>query len=124
MEEKKSGLPDYEGIGLCPETAYIQKARPLQSLSATDLTLPEFKILDAYLARINSHDPEKRTVKIEKGELERILGISRILKDDLTKRLRHLFQVIEVKDENKCHGFKIISLFEKAEAEQDEEGWL
>lgn len=122
MEEKKSGLPDYEGIGLCPETAYIQKARPLQSLSATDLTLPEFKILDAYLARINSHDPEKRTVKIEKGELERILGISRILKDDLTKRLRHLFQVIEVKDENKCHGFKIISLFEKAEAEQDEEG--
>lgn len=117
-------LPDYEGSGLNSENAYIQKARPLQSLSATNLTLPEFKILDAYLARINSHDPEKRTIKIERGELEKILGVSRILKDDLDKRLRHLFQVIEIKDDRNRNGngFKLISLFEEAEAEQDENG--
>lgn len=115
-------IPDYEGTGKTPEKAYIQKARPLQSLSETDLTLPELKILDAYLARINSHNPNKRTVKLEKGELERYLGVSRILKDDLNKRLRHLFQVIEVKDENKRKGFKLINLFEEADAEQDENG--
>ena len=115
-------VPDYEGAGKSPEKAYIQKARPLQSLSETDLTLPELKILDAYLARINSHNPDKRTVKLEKGELERYLGVSRILKDDLNKRLRHLFQVIEVKDENKRKGFKLINLFEEADAEQDENG--
>lgn len=115
-------VPDYEGTGKTPEKAYIEKARPLQSLSETDLTLPELKILDAYLARINSHDPDKRTVKLEKGELERYLGVSRILKDDLNKRLRHLFQVIEVKDENKRKGFKLINLFEEADAEQDENG--
>lgn len=115
-------VPYYEGAGKTPEKAYIQKARPLQSLSETDLTLPELKILDAYLARINSHNPNKRTVKLEKGELERYLGVSRILKDDLNKRLRHLFQVIEVKDENKRKGFKLINLFEEADAEQDENG--
>lgn len=115
-------IPDYEGIGRNPEKAYIQKSRPLQSLSETELTLPELKILDAYLARINSHDQNKRTVKLEKGELERYLSVSRILKDDLNKRLRHLFQVIEVKDENKRKGFKLINLFEEADAEQDENG--
>ena len=120
--KKLPPIPDYEGTGKTPEKAYIQKARPLQSLSETDLTLPELKILDAYLARINSHNPDKRTVKLEKGELERYLGVSRILKDDLNKRLRHLFQVIEVKDENKRKGFKLINLFEEADAEQDENG--
>lgn len=120
--KKLPPIPDYEGTGTSPEKAYIQKSRPLQSLSETDLTLPELKILDAYLARINSHDPDKRTVKLEKGELERYLGVSRILKDDLNKRLRHLFQVIEVKDENKRKGFKLINLFEEADAEQDENG--
>ena len=120
--KKLPPIPDYEGTGKTPEKAYIQKARPLQSLSETDLTLPELKILDAYLARINSHNPDKRTVKLEKGELERYLGVSRILKEDLNKRLRHLFQVIEVKDENKRKGFKLINLFEEADAEQDENG--
>lgn len=115
-------VPDYEGAGKTPEKAYIQKARPLQSLSETDLTLPELKILDAYLARINSHDPDKRTVRLEKGELEKVLGVTRILKDDLNNRLRHLFQIIEVKDENKRKGFKLINLFEEADAEQDDEG--
>lgn len=115
-------IPDYSGMGTNSDTAYIQKARPLQSLSETDLSLPEFKILDAYLARINSHDPDKRTVKLEKGELEKSLGVSEIKKDDLNKRLRHLFQVIEVKDETKKKGFKLINLFEEADAEQDDDG--
>lgn len=115
-------MPDYEGTGIHPDAAYVQKSRPLQSLAATDLTLPELKILDAYLARINSHDQTKRTVKLEKGELEAFLGVSRILKDDLDKRLRHLFQVIEVKDESKRKGFKLINLFEEADAEPDENG--
>ena len=114
--------PSLEGMGGNADNAEIQKARPLQSLAETDLTLPEFKILDAYLARINSHDSEKRTVVLEKGELERTLGVTRILKDDLNKRLRHLFQVIEVKDAKKQKGFKLINLFEEADAEQDDDG--
>lgn len=112
-------MPDYIGLGDV-EKLTAQKSTPLQSLTQTDLTLPELKILDVYLSRIDSHDPEKRTVQIEKGELERVLGVTRILKDDLDKRLRHLFQAVEVKDKTKRKGFKIISLFEEADAEPDE----
>lgn len=118
---KRKRLPNYTGIKNT-KSGCIQKSRPLQTLSETSLTLPEFKILDIYLSRINSHRPEKRTVKFEKGELERCLGVSRILKDDLDKRLRNLFQVVEVKDERKRKGFKLINLFEEADAEPDENG--
>lgn len=120
--KKLPKIPDYTGVPKDENKLIVQKSNPLQSLSETELTLPEFKILDAYLARINSHNTNKRTVKLEKGELERTLGVSRILKDDLNKRLRHLFQVIEVKDDSKCKGFKLINLFEEAEAEQDDDG--
>lgn len=120
--KKLPKLPYYEGMGAHSDYAEIQKARPLQSLAETDLTLPEFKILDAYLARINSHDPDKRTVKLEKGELENALGVTQIKQDDLRKRLRNLFQTVEVKDEKKQKGFKLINLFEEADAEQDENG--
>lgn len=74
------------------------------------------------MARIDSHDPEKRTVIIEKGELERVLCVTRILKDDLNKRLRNLFQIVEIEDSTKPDGFKIISLFEEAEAVPDGNG--
>ena len=114
-------MPDYVGLGDV-EKLTVQKSTPLQSLTQTDLTLPELKLLDVYLARIDSHDTEKRTVVIEKGELERVLGVTRILKDDLDTRLRHLFQIVEVKDETKRKGFKLVSLFEEADAEPDENG--
>ena len=107
---------DIIGLGN-PDKLTVQKSNPLQSLAKTDLTLPELKLLDVYLARIDSHDPEKRTVIIEKGELERVLCVTRILKDDLNKRLRNLFQIVEIEDATKPDGFKIISLFEEAEAE-------
>ena len=114
-------VPDYVGLGDI-EKLTVQKSTPLQSLTQTDLTLPELKLLDVYLSRIDSHDPEKRTVHIEKGELERVLGVTRILKDNLDTRLRHLFQIVEVKDETKRKGFKLVSLFEEADAEPDENG--
>lgn len=116
-------VPDYIGMG-DPEKLTVQKSTPLQSLAQTDLTLPELKLLDVYLSRIDSHDPEKRTVQIEKGELERVLGVTRILQDDLDTRLRHLFQVIKVKDDTKRRGFKLVSLFEEADAEPDEKTGL
>lgn len=116
MKSKRTNL---QGSGRSPENALVQKARPLQSLAQSKLTLPELKILDAYLARINSRDPERRTVRFEKGELEQYLGVTRILKPDLDKRLRHLFQAVEIKEQN---AFRLVSLFEVAESEQDDSG--
>lgn len=119
--EKETTKKERAGIATNVEKAYIQKARPLQSLSETNLNLTEFKILDAYLARINSHDESKRTVKFKKGELEHFLGVTRIRKEDLKKRLKNLFQTVEVKDDRIKDGFKLINLFEKVNAEKLED---
>lgn len=120
--KKLPKIPDYTGIPNSESKLVVQKSNPLQTLSETAMTLTELKILDAYLSKIDSHDEKKRYVRFEKGELERILGVSRILKDDLSKRLKNLFQVLTIKDKHKKHGFTMIALFEKAEAFQDEDG--
>ena len=115
-------IPDYMGIGTNPEKLTVQKSNPLLTLSETSITLPELKILDVYLSRINSHEPEKRYVQLEKGELEKILGVTRILQKDLDERINNLFQVVTIKDDTKRNGFTKISLFEKVTCEQDENG--
>ena len=60
----------------------VQKSRPLFALWRSDLTLSEFKILDTYLARINSRDSEKRAIILEKGEIEDALGGQKINNKD------------------------------------------
>ena len=115
-------VPDYIGLPKDYAQLLVQKSQPLQTLSETDMTLTEFKILDAYLSRIDSHNSDKRYVRFERGELEKILNVVRITKEDLSHRLDNLFQVVTIKDENKEKGFTKISLFEKAEAQQDENG--
>ena len=101
----------------------VQKSLPLFSLWRSPLTLPEFKILDTYLSRINSHNPNKRTVVFEKGELEQILGVKRIRMEELDERLAHLGTPIRIDDVTaKNKKFARISLFEKSVAEQGDNG--
>lgn len=120
--KKLPPLPDYTDGGRNPETHLIQKSNPLLSLSETGMSLPELKILDVYLDRIDAHNEEKRTVQFEKGEIEQMLGVSRILKKDLEKRLRHLAQTVKIEDDTKPKGFKLVSLFEEIDAWQDDDG--
>lgn len=101
----------------------VQKSLPLFSLWRSELTLPEFKILDTYLSRIDSHNPERRAVRFEKGELEKALGVKKLNAQDLKTRLKHLMgSVVEVPDSSTKRGFKLVTLFEEAVAEQDENG--
>lgn len=103
----------------------VQKSNPLLSLWQSDLSLAEFKILDAYLAKIDSHVPQKREIIFEKGELEKLLNVQKINLSSLKKRLRHLLTgVVEIRDTNIERGFVLISLFERAFAEQDQESGL
>lgn len=112
-------------VGNLKDTYEVQKSNPLFSLWKSDLTLQEFKILDTYLSRIDSHNPEKRCVRFEKGEMESILGVTKINQKDLEERLKHLMgYIVELKDPNKKKGFALIVLFEKALCEKDEnEQW-
>ncbi len=104
------------------EKLTVQKSLPLFALWRSELTLAEFKILDAYLAAINSHDPENRVVQFEKGKLEQILGVTKINISDLRERLKHLGTMVEIDDPLKTQAFRLIALFEQAECEQDEDG--
>lgn len=101
----------------------VQKSLPLFALWRSDLTLPEFKILDIYLSRIDSHKPEKRAVVFEKGELETILGVQKINNKDLILRLKRLMSnVVDLPDSSMKKGVRLVTLFEEAVAEQDEDG--
>lgn len=100
----------------------VQKSKPLFALWQSDLTLAEFKILDTYLGRINSHDDKHRTVKFEKGELEDLLGVKQLKPQVLDERLNHLMTTVRIPDSDSKRGFTRIALFEKAHAEQDEYG--
>lgn len=120
--KKLPTVPDYIGAGKEPENLLVQKSNPLLSLSETGLTLAEFKLLDAYLGRINSHDSEKRFIRFEKGEIENLLGVVKLNATDLEKRVRNLFQTVRIRDSSKREGFTFIALFEKAECYHDKDG--
>lgn len=121
MARKKIESIDISGLGE-DEKLTVQKSLPLFSLWRSHITLSEFKILDTYLARINSHEPGKKTVTFEKGELEKKLGVSRIMTNDLKKRLHNLMMPIDIEDPNEPNGFTTITLFEEAKASFDESG--
>ena len=118
---RKKKMPPIEGVGRNPENLLVQKSRPIASLWMTDLTLSEFKILDTYLSRINSRNPDQREVVLEKGKLEELIGVRRINREDLEDRLTHLQKtVVPVKRDGK--NIDNITLFERSIATQDEFG--
>lgn len=101
----------------------VQKSHILSSLWVSDLNLVDFKILDVYLGRINSHNLENRTVVFKKGELENILNVNRIKTKELKVRLKRLMSPVTIVDpEKSTERFTMINLFEKATAEQDDNG--
>lgn len=120
MTKKK--IEPIETLGRDTDKLTVQKSKPLFALWQSELTLAEFKILDTYLGRINSHDNEHRTVKFGKGELEELLGVKQLKPQVLDDRLKHLMTTVRIPDENSKRGFTRISLFEKAHAEQDDYG--
>lgn len=123
MAARQKKIEPITGISIDPDTKLtVQKSLPLFALWRSKLTLAEFKILDAYLARIDSRKPERRAVRFEKGELEKILGVKKINSKELEKRLGHLGTMVRVDDPTKKTKLNMVSLFERAVCVQDEYG--
>ena len=120
MARKK--IEPIESLGADVDKLVVQKSKPLFALWQSELTLAEFKILDTYLSRINSHKPNDRAVRFGKGELEELLGVKRIRTQELDERLKHLMTTIKIEDSSRKGGFTRIALFEEAVAEQDDNG--
>lgn len=120
---KKKITPTIRGITKDPENKLtVQKASPLYGLWRSEMTLAEFKILDAYLARINSRNPDSRRVQFAKGDLEKLLGVERIRTPELKDRLKHLMNPVQIDDPTAAKKIKYVTLFEEAEAEPDNAG--
>lgn len=123
LKQIEKGHSPLVGIeSLKTDKSLVQKSSPLLSLWRSSLTLAEFKILDAYLARIDSHDPGQRWVQFSKGELEDLLAVSRIHISDLKMHMKHLMTTVEVEDADERSGFHEVALFEEAVCRQDEHG--
>lgn len=121
MARPKKNAEPIVGPGKDPEIKLtVQKSNPLLSLWRSDMSLAEFKILDTYLSRINSREPEKRTVQFTKGELEQLLGVKKINKADLVSRLKSLYRGVDIDVGNK--KFHTVGLFEEAYGEMDDDG--
>lgn len=108
--------------GISDDKLIVQKSNPLYGLWRSEITLAEFKILDAYLSRINSRNPETRMVQFSKGELEQLLGVVKINKNELGKRLVHLMKPVEVGDPTDENSLHLVTLFEEASAGRDSNG--
>ena len=120
---RKKDIEPIKSLGSNTDKLTVQKSQPLFALWRSDITLAEFKILDLYLARINSHVPESRIVLLEKGEIESCFGVTKINLPDLKERLKHLMSnVVEIPDPSVKKGVRLITLFEEAVAEQDDHG--
>lgn len=118
MARPRKNLEPILGPGKDPENKLtVQKSLPLFSLWQSDMSLAEFKILDTYLSRINSHKPEQRSVIFTKGELEALLGVKKINKSALSARLNGLGRFVEV--ERADHKLHKVALFEEACGELD-----
>lgn len=122
MARKKIDDTIIHGLGKQSDKLVVQKSLALFSLWQSKLTLPEFKILDVYLSRINSHEPQRKTVTFTKGELEDILGLKQIKPEVLDQRLANLMTSVRVEQNEDMSYFVRITLFEKAEARIDENG--
>ena len=122
MARPKKKFEPIISLGTNDDKLLVQKSSPLFGLWKSELTLAEFKILDTYLSRIDSHNEEKRSVIFQKGELERILGVKRIRTEELDERLKHLMTTVKIEDTTEKKGFTRIALFEKAVVEQDDNG--
>lgn len=120
MARKKVKIEPIEGFpGIDKLT--VEKSQPLTALWQSDMTLAQFKIMDVYLSRIDPHKPEKRLVRFEKGEIEQLLGVDRIRKDELDKRLDGLWRGIRV-DHPDFEGFRKVGLFEAADCTKGKDG--
>lgn len=101
----------------------VQKSLPLFSLWESHLTLPGAKLVDVYIAKINSHDESTREVTFYKKELEEILERERINASELKPVLEHLmdkFAIAEIVNGKK--QYVLINLFELCRMEYDENG--
>lgn len=111
----------------------VQMAKPLYlqlTAPTANMSLTELKLIDVYLAAINSHKPEDRVVVLEKGALENLFGVKRIQKEMLDNCFNKLLQAVVVLSSEDSDGDNTtidkssFVLFQRATLTQDAQDGL
>ena len=103
------------------DTAEVEKSRPLLLMKSVPFELGELKVLDTYISRINSENPNTRTVIFSKEEYEELIGVENIDWRTLAKHTRGLLgKIVEL--EMKPRQYMQFVLFTKAYYHLDEQG--
>jgi len=110
--------------GNLSENYLVQKSLPILMMRNDPFTIGELKVLDTYLARINSHDFKSRRVTFTKAEYEKLMGISDVRVDQLKKYTDGVqAKIVEIKISDT--RFKRITLFCETDFEKNEFGeWI
>lgn len=95
----------------------VQKSHALmKALFNSEFNLLQLKLIDCYLRRINTHQPETREVAFEKAELETLLGGKRVKADEIAKALSAFKEkIITVVKSKESGEIDEIPLFNRAE---------
>lgn len=106
--------------GEIKENFIVQKTDPLR-LIKNSFTLGEYKLLDVYLSRINSHDETLCTVRFTKEEYEQLMGLKECDWETLRRNAKSFMsnKVISIPVEE---GFDNIILFSRAKGFTDKNG--
>ena len=103
----------------------VKESKRLLPLSGNGVSRWVLKMIAVYFSKVDLHNLNNRNVRFENGEIENILGVDRMEKDVLIKKLDEHFVLITIEDTNNPRGFIKISLFETATAYTGEDGnWL
>ena len=106
--------------GNLKDTYVVQKCEPILLMRTVPFELGELKILDTYLARINSHDDKNRTVTFTKSEYEQLMGLQNVDIRTLKKYTKSMLgKVVELPMPD---GYMQFTLFTKSVCKLDEYG--
>ena len=74
----------------------VKESKRLLPLSGNGVSRWVLKMIAVYFSKVDLHNLNNRNVRFENGEIENILGVDRIEKDVLIKKLDELFVLITI----------------------------
>ncbi len=96
--------------GDVPENAVVQKSMPLCHIEKSDMNISALKMVDVFLARIDSHDDGALAVMISKSDLQNLLGTVKIPHDRMRGYMNELMRMNIVEgDDDYIHEIAFFS---------------
>lgn len=109
--------------GNLKDSYIVQKSEPLLLMRTVPFELGELKILDTYLARINSHDEKGNTVVFTKAEYEQLMGLQEVSTKALRKYTDKMMgKIVELPIPDDPDGYNRFILFSKSKCMLNEYG--